>query len=195
MIYLIILSFIIFLLAFAVKLLITYFFIKFFNRTNSFWSIFKPILLYELAVFSLFIIDPISLIYILTPIISSHFLLPIYILILVIILFYMFKIIMRKFSLLNLKKSLLIFFVMFLIITPIILYSQTILNFNLAKNLPAYEKLNYTPEMFLQTIQQPLFQPIRSPSEIVLKKIDRLNDIFLEGEFLKGLNKFIITII
>ena len=117
MVYLIILSLTTFVLAFASKLLITYFFIKFFNREKSFWMIFKPILLYELGVFCLFIINPVSLIYLLTPIISRIFLFriphiflfPVYFLISAIILFLIFKFIMERFSLLDFKKSLLIF--------------------------------------------------------------------------------------
>jgi len=190
MVYLIILTFFTFLLAFAVKLLITYFFIKFFNRTAIFWVIFKPILFYELGVFCFFVINPVSLIYLLTPIIPRVFLFPAYLLISVVILFLIFKFVMQKFSLLNFKKSLLIFFAMFLIITPIISYSRTMLEFNIAKNLPVYEELISIQEIF----QRELFQSIKSPSEIILEKVNKLNEIFLEEEFLKGLRNFLITI-
>lgn len=189
MAYLIILTFLTFLLAFAVKLLITFFFIKFFNRTAGFWAIFKPILLYELGVFCFFFINPVSLIYLLTPIIPRVFLSPVYLLISVVIMFLIFKFVMQKFSLLNLKKSLLIFFTMFLIITPIISCSRAMLEFNMAKNLPVYKEL-----ISVQGILQELFQSIKPPSEIVLEKVNRLNEIFLEEEFLKGLRNFLITI-
>jgi len=189
MAYLILLTFFTFLLAFAVKLLITYFFIKFFNRTAGFWAIFKPILLYELGVFCFFFINPVSLIYLLTPIIPRVFLFPVYLLISVVILFLIFKFVMQKFSLLNLKKSLLIFFVMFLIITPIISYSRTMLEFNIGKNLPVYKEMVSIQEIF----QQKLFQSIKSPAGIILDKVNKLNDIFLGDEFLKGLRNFLIT--
>lgn len=190
MVYLIILTFFTFLLAFAVKLLITYFFIKFFNRTASFWVIFKPILLYELGVFCFFVINPVSLIYVLTPIIPRIFLLPIYLLTSVIILFFIFKFIMQKFSLLDFKKALLVFLAMFIIITPVISYFRGMLEFNIAKNLPVFEEWRVKQEMF----QQFLFPVPKSPPEILLEKIDRLNEIFLEEEFLKGLRNFLITI-
>lgn len=186
MIYLIILALITFLLAFALKLLITYLFIKFFNRTNNFWSIFKPILLYELGVFCFFIINPGSLIYILTPIIPRIFLFPIYFLISIIILFLIFKFIMQKFSLLNFKKSLLVFLVMFIIITPIISYSKAKLEFNIEKKIPIEWPYR------LGEFQGP--GVLKPPPVILLEKINRLNDIFLEKEFLRELRYFLITI-
>ena len=82
---------------------------------------------------------------------------------------------------------------MFVIITPIISYSKGMLEFKIAKRLPFFEKQSYRQEMFPQILFQELGP--KSPSEILLKKkIDRLNDIFLEGEFLKGLRNFLITI-
>ena len=79
---------------------------------------------------------------------------------------------------------------MFLIITPIISYSRKMLEFNIAKNLPVYKELISIQEIF----QHELYQSIKSPSELILKKINRLNDIFLEEEFLNGLRNFLITI-
>ena len=192
MIYLIALSLTTFVLAFALKLLITYFFIKFFNREKNFWVIFKPILLYELGAFCLFIINPVSLIYLLTPILPRIFLFLLYFLISAVILFLIFKFIMERFSLLNFKKSLLIFFVMFVIVTPIIFYSKVIIESKVAEKLLVFEKWSYKKEVFPQILFQK-FRP-KSPSEILLEKIDRLNDIFLEGEFVKGLRNFLITI-
>jgi len=190
MVYLIILSFIAFLLAFALKLLITYFFIKFFNREKSFRVIFKPILLYELGVFVFFFIDPFSLIYLLSPIISRNFLPPIYFLFFIIALFPIFKFIMKKFSLLDFKKSVLVFFATFVIITPFIFYSKTMFEVKIVERLPIFEEWSYKQEMF-QLFSEPR---LKSPSEILLEKIGRLNDIFLEGWWLKDLREFIITI-
>jgi len=192
MAYLIILSFITFLLAFAGKLLITYFFIKFFNREKSFLMIFKPILLYELGVFCFFIINPVSLIYLLTSIIPHILLFHVYFLISIIILFLIFKFIMQKFLLLDFKKSLLIFFVVFFIITPLLSFFQVMLEYNISEKLSVFEMWSYLQER--ERFQQFLSLELKHPSVILFEAVRRLNDIFLGGEFWKGLRNFLITI-
>jgi len=201
MIYLIIFTFITFILAFVLKLLITYFFIKLFNKEKSFWLIFKPILLYELGVFCFFIINPVSLIYFLVPwyIIPHVFLFPVYFIISIIILFLIFKFIMKKFSLLDFKKALLVFFIMFIIITPIISFSKSMVDHEVAKRIPASE------ELFEELLELRYFQEsyygldsghygLMSPDIIILKKIDRLSEIFLGSKLLLDLYSFLITI-
>jgi hypothetical protein len=192
MIYLIILSLITFLLAFAAKLLITYFLIKFFNRKNSFWSIFKPILLYEVGVFCFFIIKPASLIYVITIVIPRIFLFPLYFLISVVLLFLIFKFIMQKFSLLNFKKSLIVFLLMFLLITPALSFSRSTAEVKIAEKLPISVAEQYN---FQEMMQQFFFQSytLKSSSQMIYEKIYRLNDIFLEEELLRELRNFIIT--
>lgn len=75
---------------------------------------------------------------------------------------------------------------MFLMITPIISYSRVMLELNIAKNLPVYEEMMSVQDIYIFR-QELLFQSIKSPSELILEKVNRLNDIFLEEEFLKGL--------
>ena len=192
MVYLIIFTLITFILALALKLLITYFFIKLFNKEKSFWLIFKPILLYELGVFCFFIIDPVSLIYLIPWTIIPHvFLFPVYFLTSIIILFLIFKLIMQKFSLLDFKKALLVFLIMFIIITPFISYSKVTAELKMAERLSIFEEWGHEEAFPSLLFPEPR---LKSPSEILLEKTDRLNDIFLQGELLKGLRSFLITI-
>jgi len=81
---------------------------------------------------------------------------------------------------------------MFVIITPIIYYFKGMIEFKIAERLPNFEEWSYKQEMFPQIFFQEL-RP-KSLSGVLLEKIDRLNDIFLEGEFLKGLRNFLITL-
>jgi len=76
---------------------------------------------------------------------------------------------------------------MFVIITPIISYSKGMLEFKIAERLPIFEEWSYKQEMFQQFLS--LKPGSKFLSEILLEKIDRLNDIFLGGEFLKGLRE------
>ena len=186
MICLIIIHFIFFLLAFSINLLITYFLIKFFNQAKSFWSIFRPILLYEFGIFCFFTIkiDPVLLNYYLGP----FLLFSLYLLISIIGPFFIFQYIMQKFSLLDFKKSLLIFLLMFFIITPFCLFSQTVLEFSIVKNLPDFGIWQHYEIERLS--QQTFFNPL---SEILLEKIDRLNNIFLESGILRELHYYFIT--
>ena len=166
MTYLIILSFALFLIAFAIDLIITFLLIKFFNRTAGFWTIFKPILFYQIGVFCFYFIKPTNLIYILDPIIPRRFLLPLVLLATVIILFLIFKLIMQKFSLLNFKKSLIVFFLMFLVITPAISFSRSIVEVKIAEKLPISVVEQYN---FKEMMQQIFFQSytLKSPSQMI----------------------------
>ena len=189
MIYLIILTFVFFLIAFATKLLITYSLVKFFNKSKNFWLIFKPILLYELGVFCFFIIDPFSLIHLMVRhAVSPLFLFILYFLNSFIVLFFIFKIIMQKFSLLDFKKSLLVFFMMFLIVTPIISFSKGVIKYNIIERLPVYDEEFLFWEHFYSSRKQVSF------SGVLLEKIIRLNDIFLSEKFLKELRRSLMTI-
>lgn len=189
MVYLIILNFITFLLAFSLKLLIAYFFIKFFNRTVNFWAILKPILLYELGVSCFFIISPTDLLNLIIP----HILLfPIVLLVQVSILFLFFRFIMRKFALLDFKKSLLIFFAMFLIVTPLLSFSRQIVEVEVAAKLPISFDSQYN---FQEMIQRFYFSPVelKSTSDTIYQKVNSLNEVFLEEEFLNKFRQFIMT--
>lgn len=79
---------------------------------------------------------------------------------------------------------------MFIIVTPIIFYSKRMLEFKIGERLPIFEEWSYKQEVSRQFLF-PELKP-KSPSEILLEKIDRLNDVFLGGEFLKGLQNFLI---
>lgn len=85
---------------------------------------------------------------------------------------------------------------MFVIITPIIYYFKGMIEFKIAERLPNFEEGSYKQEMFPQIFFQELKpKPLSEVLlEVLLGKIDRLNDIFLEGEFLKGLRNFLITL-
>ena len=149
--------------------------------------------MYELGVFCFFVINPASLIYILTLAIPHIFLFPLYFLISFIIAFLIFKFIMQKFSLLDFKKSLIIFLLMFLLITPAISFSRSIVELKIAEKLPISIAEQYN---FQEMMQQFFFQSyaLKSPSQIIYEKAYRLNAIFLEEEFLRELRNFIITI-
>jgi len=100
---------------------------------------------------------------------------------------------MQKFSLLNFKKSLIVFFLMFLVITPAISFSRSIVEVKIAEKLPISVVEQYN---FKEMMQQIFFQSytLKSPSQMIYEKIYRLNDIFLEEELLRELRNFIITI-
>ncbi|MBU3934828.1 hypothetical protein KKC00_02620 [Patescibacteria group bacterium] len=153
--------------------------IKYFNKTVNFITIFKPILFYELGIFCFFFINPIALVHLFKAIIPYRFLSLIELLIIVGVSFFIFNFVMQKFSLLNFKKALIVFFVMFLIVTPIVLYvTQQI-------------AIRYVVEKFpVFSYDQP---PSQTFSQVLLTKIDGLNDIFLEGEFMSKLFQFTVT--
>jgi len=125
MTYLVILEAITVLLAFFVKLVAFYFLIKLFNQTVKFLTTVKSILLYELGTLIFILIIPRFSNFQLfnSPLYLFFGLL--YFLFFIAVLFFIFYFIMRKLSLLSLKKSLIVFLVIFLIITPLILFSQT----------------------------------------------------------------------
>lgn len=84
---------------------------------------------------------------------------------------------------------------MFIIITPIISFAKGMAEFKVAERLPIFEEWRYEQELFPLSVFPEFREPRLKPfSEILLEKIDRLNDIFLQGELLKGLRRFLITI-
>ena len=180
----------IFLTAFALSILITYFLIKLFNHDKKFWEIIKPIVLYEVGVFSFFFIDPASLTILLASIIPHIILFILYFLIIAISLFFIFEIVMRKYLLLDIKKSILVFLIMFLVTTPFIFYSSQQINIKIEKRLPIFEKweykkYNYTKE---QTAESWIKLNIIN---YLIKSPDKLSDIFLEGKILRNMFTFL----
>lgn len=142
MAYIITLERVAFTIAFSIKELVTYFLIRRFSRTKEFWTILKPILFYEVAVFGFFVIINPVLSLLFSRVFFVHWFYLIYLLISVVILFLLFTFFMRKFLQLNFLKSLLIFFLVFFIITPVISFSKTTLEARLADNF-SWESIIY----------------------------------------------------
>jgi hypothetical protein len=81
---------------------------------------------------------------------------------------------------------------MFLVITPAISFSSQTVELKIAEKLP----ISFTNQYNFQEMMQQFLFPstvLKSPSQIIYEKVYSLNNIFLEGEFLKNLRQFIIT--
>lgn len=188
MIYLILLIFVFFLLAFAIKLFATFLLIKLFNRTAIFWIILKPILLYELGAICFFIINPTG---VLDLIIPRLLLSPIVFLISVIALFFIFRFIMQKFSLLNFKKSLIIFLMIFFIITPVLSFGKDLIESKIVMKFAVFNSIEFSYESIFSDF---LSQGPKSLPELILEKIGTLDGIFLQEKLLNELRNYIMTI-
>lgn len=184
-------------LAFLIKLVAFYFLMKLFNKVVKFSTILKPVLLYELGVFLFFLIDPsFRLIYFFPLGIRNILLYPLCLLITVVILFLFFNFLMSKFSLFTWKKSLIVFLIMFFLITPLLSYSQAVVT-NLVAKLPVFvdevselKSILYSlpPKAFL-----PIFLPMKFPIPLPLRILGAIKNGFLEEKFLTQLRMFIMT--
>lgn len=187
MIYLIFLEAITIILAFFIKLVAFYFLIKIFNRTVKFSKILKPILLYESAVLLFILIIPevlsypLRLLSVYLSIIASL----LFLLIIIAGAFFIFYFIMHKFSVLNWKKSLIVFLLMFIIITPVICLSRV----SLITKLPISS--DETSKLYL--LDQPTLFHYLPLSIKALKILRKLDESILEGKFLKEMRIFLIT--
>jgi len=107
---------------------------------------------------------------------------------------------MKKFSLLDFKKALFVFFIIFIIITQIISFSKKMVDYEVAKRIPASEEL-FEELLALRSFQQESYYGLdfsyygpMSPDIIILKKVDRLSEIFLGSKFLTDLYFFLYSI-
>ena len=188
MIYLILLTLISFLLAFAIKLFVTFLLIKLFNRTAIFWALLKPILLYELGALCFFIINPTG---VLDVIIPRLLLFPIIFLISVVALFLIFRFVMQKFSLLNFKKSLIIFLIMFFIITPVLSFGKDLIESKIVMRFAVFNSTEFSYESIFSDFSSQRPKPL---PELILEKTGTLDSIFLEKKLLIELRNYIMTI-
>lgn len=105
---------------------------------------------------------------------------------------------MQKFALLNFKKSLLVFFIMFVVITPVISLSKNIIDYEVTKTMPASEEL-FDELQELRYLQELYNGPdydyhgLMAPDIIFFKKVDKLSEIFLGSKLLLDLYRFLIT--
>jgi len=171
-------------LAFLVKLIAFYFLIKFFNRTIKFSTVLKPILLYEMGFLVFILISETILFYpmhLFSSFLPAIIVSTLYFLIFVIIAFLIFHLAIRTFSIMSWKKSLVVFLLIFILITPAIssvrikALSMTPVSFSADE----ISELNLSRE-YLPFQSSPL--PIK-----VVKIFDVLDNSILEGKFLKEL--------
>ncbi|RLC46095.1 MAG: hypothetical protein DRH70_06205 [Candidatus Coatesbacteria bacterium] len=195
MIYLVALLLIGFILAFSGKILVTSLLVQLFNRTKKIREILRPVLLYEFGAFCFFEFIRKGVFFTLNHwfqlafgFIFSFFL---SLLVLISTLFFIFAFVMKEYSLLNPRQSLAVFLIIFFIVTPIIFLSKVIIEGKILRSSNVFgvytsflEEKNRFPGL-IPTL----------PSIAVSIEIDKLNDIFLEKEFLIELRKFIMTVI
>jgi len=193
MTYLIILLIITLIIFYLIKLGILYFLIKFFKKEANLFLILKAILLYELIAFIFLFIDPIKSIYSARLVVGPIVLFPIYLSVVLIFLFLVFKFIMEKFSLLDFKKCLIIFLLMFIIITPILGYLKAIISENLAKKLSLDVALERVSNGFFMRNQYMHFGPL-PPDIALVKLISEIDGALFESNIVLKTFKFIIEI-
>ncbi len=173
MIYLLLLEAVTILVAFFIKILAFYLLIRFFNRTVKLLSILKPILLYELGIFIFVLISPTILIYplrLLRLYLPIILLFPIFLLIFVGISFLIFYSTMRKFSILDLRKSLVVFLII-LIITPSISFLRLSIISPITE-LPIFSKAISRNYMYMLYEAPFSSLPLSMKTMSVLNKID-----------------------
>lgn len=170
------------LLAFLVNIGIFYLLIKLFDRSVKFLAVLKLILLYEAGFFAFWIVDPFRFLY--SLLLELRVVLyPLYFIVPVVILFLFLYFLMRKFSLLNLKKTLVIFLIMFFMVTPFISYSRTMLTHSI---------IDLELSILYEMIEIFTFQGLSSPAKTI-KIINTIDDSLLGGKFFRELRRFIIT--
>jgi len=178
------------LLSFLIKIGLFYLLIKFFNRLVKFSTVLKLILLYEAWSFVFWIIDPSRLLYSL-PLGLQAVLYPVYLLVSVVVLFSFLYFLMRKFSLLNFKKTLAIFLIMFFIATPFISYFHTVLAHSMTKSFfpNIASELPILDEMIRTFTIQGL-----PPLAKAIKTLNTIDDALLGGKFFRELRWLIMAI-
>ena len=190
MTYFIILASTTILIAFLTKIGVFYFLIKLFNRLVRFSTALKLILIYEAGSFVFCIIDPSRLLYSF-PIGLRAVLYPAYLLISVVILFLLLHFLIRKFSLLSFKKTLVVFLIMFFIATTFISYFRTTLVHSMTRSfLP--DIASELPILY-EMIETFTFQGL-TPSAKTIKIINTIDDSLLGGKFFRELRWLIMTI-
>jgi hypothetical protein len=190
MAYFIILDSITILLAFLINIGIFYFLIKLFNRLVKFSTALKLILLYETGFFIFWIIDPSRLLYFF-PSVLRAVLSPVYLLVSIVVLFFFLSFLMRKFSLLNFRKTLIVFLMMFFIVTPFLSYYRAALAYSMTKSFFPYiaSELPILNEMI-----RTLTFPALPPSAKAIKILNTIDDSLLGGKFFKELRRFVMEI-
>jgi len=190
MTYFIILASVTILLAFLIKIGLFYLLIKFFNRLVKFSTALKLILIYQAGSFVFWIIDPSRLFYSF-PIGLRAVLYPLYFLLSVVVLFLFLYFLMRKFSLLNLKKTLIVFSIMFFVATPFLSYSRATITYSMTKSFfpDVVSELPILNEM----IKTLTFQSL-PPSAKAIKTLDTIDGALLDGKFFKELRWLIMAI-
>lgn len=190
MTYFIILQSITILLAFLIKIGVFYFSIKFFNRLVKFSTALKLILLYEAGFFVFWIIDPSRLLYFFPSGVRAV-LYPAYLLVSIAVLFLFLYFLIRKFSLLNFKKTLVIFLIIFFIVTPFLSYSRAALVYSMIKSF--FPDIASELPIFNKMIETFTIQAL-PPSAKAIKILNTIDDSLLGGKFFKELRWFIMTI-
>ncbi|MDI6591817.1 MAG: hypothetical protein QME61_02705 [Patescibacteria group bacterium] len=189
MTYFIILESITIFLAFLVNIGVFYFLIKLFNRSVKFLTALKLILLYEAGFFFFWIIDPARLFYFF-PLGLRAVLYPVYLLVSVVVLFLFLYFLMQKLSLLNFKKTLIVFLIIFFIITPFLSYCRAALAYSMTKSF--FSDIASELSIFNEMIKTFTFQAL-PPSAKAIKILNIIDDSLLGGKFFKELRWFIIT--
>lgn len=180
-------------LFFFIKIVVFYLLIKALNREIRFLTALKPLLLYELAILIFLFIDPAKLVYSLRMAVSHVFLVPIYLLILVIVSFLIFRFIMKKFSLLDFKKSLAVFLLIFFVANPILSFYRATLLTDLAERIltpSEWSELSHNLEMMVR-ITSLRGLPL---SLKVFKVVSDTGRTLFGNEFFYELNMFRINI-
>ncbi|MCH7828744.1 hypothetical protein IH982_02710 [Patescibacteria group bacterium] len=190
MTYFIILEAITILLAFLVNIGIFYLLIKLFNRLAKFSAVLKLIFLYEVGFFVFWLID-LSRLLLFFPLWLQAVLYPAYLLVSIMVLFLFLYFLMQKFSLLNFKKILIVFLIMFLIVTPFLSYYRAALTYSMTKSF--FPDIVSELSLFNAMIKSLPFQSLPSPAKAI-KILNTVDDSLLGGKFFKELRRLIITI-
>jgi len=141
-----------FLLILFIGILVFYFLIKRWQKTN-FLTVLKAIVLYELGSFLLYLIYPFSL---LSRTFGNSIFKILNLLLFVIISFFIFYFVMKKVLLMNWKKSLIIFILVILILFPFLDFFRVSLEMKII-NLPIFAKENLEIEKQMKSCMQNLF--------------------------------------
>lgn len=178
---LIIFKIVIILVDFFVKLAVLYLLIKIFNKSIKFPTTIRAIFIYEAISFLFIWIFGFDRFKWATGMNNNYFAFLIYLIIVVTVLFLIFGIIMKKFSLLNFGKSLIVFLIMACLIIPILFYSQYFLMPTSARKTETQYQAYYG------------VAPSLSSSIGTLKIIDKIGDALLRREIVKELRIFMVT--
>jgi|GEM_PF-3794495 len=145
------------------KIAIFYFLIKFLNKNAKIISIVKAIFIYEVGVFISYFIISINF--------NSLFVAYSTLLIVFLLSFTAYYFVMRYFSLLNFKKSVTSFLIMFIVVAPLVGFIKI--------QIPKFQNVKIEPEQVNLLIKK---QPA------ILKINGKINGSILEGDFFYALS-------